>query len=484
LRQTQATAGGSTASFLRITNLTGDQTKYYGVDITPYSASSRGAAPVTTVHINSPMVNDSLVSVTVHGNQLCSGRTSGVRRCFDIDPAVAMNAAVRFYFSEAERNDQQLDDLLVFHYNADWTEEPGPYTRGGSGDAQYVEAQNVDNFSLFALDTGGPPAVYLPWVLVRWPPVPDIPVLNAISNPGRDGNYTVSWQAAYLADTYVLQEDDNASFRSPTQVYAGSGTSKSITGRSPDTYYYRVKAINDWEGQQLESGWSNVRSVTVQAPHWVTILGTGFEGAFPGSIWTVYDNDPDSGRYYWGKRNCKDNGGSYSAWSAGAGDTTISCGSNYRNDVFAWMIYGPFSLADITAAELTFDWWSDTEFGYDIFFWGASIDGDEYYGTQVTGDFSSWTTGEKLDLSAVPNLGSLLGRNQVWIAFGFGSDGSITDKGSFVDNVLLRKWVGGSASTSQSSPSSQWTLQPDQTMEFVKLRLNQADVAPLLEEPR
>jgi len=137
------------------------------------------------------------------------------------------------------------------------------------------------------------------------------------------------------------------------------------------------------------------------------------------------------------------------------------------------MIYGPFSLADATAAELTFDWWSDTEYSYDIFFWGASINGENFYGIKVTGDWSSWTTGELLDLSDVYHLGNLLGEDQVWIAFLFASDYSETDKGSFIDNVLLRKRIGAAASGSERPVASQRILQPNQTLEFVSLRLNQ-----------
>jgi hypothetical protein len=313
--------------------------------------------------------------------------------------------------------------------------------------------------------------IYLPFVMKRWPPIPYTPVLDPISNPEYSVNYTVSWNPADLAQTYTLQEDDNETFSSPTPVYSGSGTSWNASDKPAGTYYYQVKASNTWG----DSSWSNVQSVVVQR-EWVTILSEDFEGAFPGGTWTVRDNDPDSGRYYWGKRNCKPHSGSYSAWSVGAGDSTVSCSASYRDDMYAWMIYGPFSLANATAAELTFDWWSDTEYEYDAFLWTTSIDGNQYYGTGVTGNWSSWTSGERLDFGAVPTLGNLLGRNQVWIAFIFGSDESITDKGSFVDNVVLRKRTGGMVSANQSPPSIQRALRPDQTMEFGEWRLDQPDV--------
>jgi hypothetical protein len=56
-------------------------------------------------------------------------------------------------------NRQTLDKPSVFHYNDDWGEEPGLYTRGGTGDAQYVQVQNVDACSLVAF--GGDNTIYI-----------------------------------------------------------------------------------------------------------------------------------------------------------------------------------------------------------------------------------------------------------------------------------------------------------------------------------
>ena len=105
------------------------------------------------------------------------------------------------------------------------------------------------------------PHVYLP-VTFRNAGPPPAPVLNSISNPGGVGSYTVSWSAATGATTYTLVEDDSASFTSPTTIYSGSGTSKSVGGRAMGTYYYRVKASNFFG----DSAWSNVESVVVSVP--------------------------------------------------------------------------------------------------------------------------------------------------------------------------------------------------------------------------
>ena len=103
--------------------------------------------------------------------------------------------------------------------------------------------------------------IILPFVAKRWPPVPYQATLNPIDNSDGDGFYTVNWFPTDLADTYVLEEDDDASFSSPTTVYDDAGTWWSVPdpGRLPGTYYYRVRGRNQWG----YGGYSNIESVTV-----------------------------------------------------------------------------------------------------------------------------------------------------------------------------------------------------------------------------
>jgi hypothetical protein len=106
-----------------------------------------------------------------------------------------------------------------------------------------------------------PHRIVFPIIPRRWPPVPYQATLNPIDNTDGDGFYTVSWFPADLADTHALEEDDNASFSSPTIVYHGAGTSWSVPspGKSSGTHYYRVRGHNKW-GYGL---YSNVEAVTV-----------------------------------------------------------------------------------------------------------------------------------------------------------------------------------------------------------------------------
>ena len=124
-----------------------------------------------------------------------------------------------------------------------------------------------------AVQTAGivPETVYLPLIMGREYKMPAIPVLDPINNNG-SGGYTVNWSGSADASTYTLQEDDNASFTSPTTAYSGADTMVSLN-RGLGTYYYRVNASNP----KYTSPWSNVESavVTIESP---------FDGDWGGSV--------------------------------------------------------------------------------------------------------------------------------------------------------------------------------------------------------
>ena len=178
--------------------------------------------------------------------------------------------------------------------------------------------------------------------------------------------------------------------------------------------------------RQLKSGWQN-------------IMTDGFEGAFPGS-WVA---GADSGYTdaYWGKDEYRHHTGSHSAFCAKSGTAGGNPPNNYPNNMSSWMIYGPFSLADATDAELNFWFRNKSQGPGDYVMWGASTDGCSFWGRGHDGDSGGWQS-VSFDLTDVYHLGNLCGESQVWIAFIFESDESITDKGAFVDDVALRKYIG------------------------------------------
>jgi hypothetical protein len=181
------------------------------------------------------------VTVAISGDQGCAGRPSGVRRCYDIAADGPLFGTVRFYFREAERSSLALDKLAAFHYEGHWRLEPGPYSRGGAGEALYVEVRNVDDFSPFALDErpgGGPTTVVLPLVLRRYSP--SLLFFDDFSNPasGWDSVENESARIGYLNGEYqiLLKKTSTGAGITPDLVlpanYSLSVQARELTGRT------------------------------------------------------------------------------------------------------------------------------------------------------------------------------------------------------------------------------------------------------------
>ncbi len=164
-----------------------------------------------------------------------------------------------------------------------------------------------------------------------------------------------------------------------------------------------------------------------------TLLNETFEGSFP-SAWSGING-------HWGKSSCRAFAGSFSGWVEQ--NSGMPCGSNYHTSEQGWLVFGPFSLSDASAASLSFKLWLHSEQTYDKLCRSASTDGNTFYGTCTSGNTGGWID-RTLDLSSVPTLGNLLGRSSVWIALYWVSDSGVTyANGAFVDNVVLQKTAPG-----------------------------------------
>ena len=131
--------------------------------------------------------------------------------------------------------------------------------------------------------------VYLPSALRNWPSLPGVPTLYAIDNPQGLGTYTIYWSSASHADIYVLEEATDTAFSDAHQIYAGTSTSRTVSGQMTGRYYYRVKGRNAWG----DSAWSVARSTDVRwevepndeiaQANGPIVSGLAYYGTFPGT---------------------------------------------------------------------------------------------------------------------------------------------------------------------------------------------------------
>ncbi len=171
----------------------------------------------------------------------------------------------------------------------------------------------------------------------------------------------------------------------------------------------------------------------LQAAGWNWIAYEGFEGAFPAYPWTLYDYGPDGYDRTWGDTYNAYYGCCWSAWPAAGGLDGLDPATvyYYTDNLYSWMVWGPFDLSTAADVYVDFGLWLDTEPDYDWFYFGASVDNfnyDVYYWSGYNGGWTYepfWMT-------------SYAGYSQVWFAWIFYSDSSISNYyGPYVDEINL-----------------------------------------------
>lgn len=181
------------------------------------------------------------------------------------------------------------------------------------------------------------------------------------------------------------------------------------------------------------------------------LLSEYFESAaWPaGSGWRVVDNNgSEGGEYTWANR-CEGHHSARSAWAVGGGanGSLLACGANYPDHAASYMVYGPLDFSAVTQAELAWAFYLDSECvgtncatASDTLRVLASTNGSNFDGIAYAGNW-------KDDPNAHPggwmedtwDMANYVGRPQVWLAFGFLSDGSVNYPiGAKVDDVVLR----------------------------------------------
>ncbi len=140
---------GTPYSFLNIMNKAGNNTKYYGVEMTPDGSAGLG----NTV-------------VQIDGNQTCTTSVgdSLVKRCFDITPTTSNSATIKYWWLEGERNAQSANAIKVWDYNSgSWAQVGTTATYGETGTSCtadgscWAEWTGISTFSPMVLGSGNAP---------------------------------------------------------------------------------------------------------------------------------------------------------------------------------------------------------------------------------------------------------------------------------------------------------------------------------------
>ena len=74
-----------------------------------------------------------------------------------------------------------------------------------------------------------------------------------------NGTYNINWSTSIGANYFILEESDNENFLLPNELYKGPKLFFKNKYRENGTYFYRVKAYNDYG----VSDWSNIVNITV-----------------------------------------------------------------------------------------------------------------------------------------------------------------------------------------------------------------------------
>lgn len=163
--------------------------------------------------------------------------------------------------------------------------------------------------------------------------------------------------------------------------------------------------------------------VTAAPGTWYNLKAEEFDGGtFPPAGWSV---ETASGTG-WAQQSAQYVSASHSAGVVTSASETLE----------SWLIYGGaegFSVPDAAEAadvKLNFNYWLSTQKDTVYFGWAASADGQNFYGSRVSGQVGAWITGE-LDMR------QYVGDDSVWIAFFVIGDATAANE-AYVDNVTVQ----------------------------------------------
>ncbi len=202
---------------------------------------------------------------------------------------------------------------------------------------------------------------------------------------------------------------------------------------------------------------------------WVMLIKDDFESGSFGWSRASWYSAPYERFYHWENRDCRAYSGQHSAWAYGyASDgTPVPCGATYPDTLGTRMYQGPVNLKYVAKAEYSAKVWTNLAPGDKVCLQVAPDPSDNhcqgatYYDSVCrSGQTNGWED-LTLDLSNVPTLGNLLGKEEVCVAVVFQANEAETrPEGAYVDDVQLQicpaglaAYCPGSAQTMPTTPT-------------------------------
>lgn len=173
------------------------------------------------------------------------------------------------------------------------------------------------------------------------------------------------------------------------------------------------------------------------------LLDESFEAAFPQPPWRV-EHPAGAAPVDWGRSSFRATDGSWGLYCAAVGSAAPGDGGPAPARTTSWAVAGPFDLSGTTSGTLRFDLWLRTERFRDVFMWLVSTDGVTFNGSARSTDTAGWQT-VTADLANWGAAGSVLGSDEVWVAFVYQSDQSNLFEGAYLDRVRLTVDTGSPA---------------------------------------
>jgi hypothetical protein len=219
-------------------------------------------------------------------------------------------------------------------------------------------------------------------------------------------------------------------------------------------------------------------SASPQPEGWVTLLSEDFESAFPHGLWHIgRTGDP----YLWGQRVCNPHTGTYSMWGGGGGPlgSQIPCTGMYTTSYVTTLSYGPLDLSGCTDLRLNFAHWTWLGPG-DLLGVGFMFNSTPpIYELPIMGNAVGICNGwcEESFAEAMWPV-PLCGQAAVHIVFRFLSNAEGVSYGTFVDDVSLQAYYGGTTPTPTRTMTPTQTRTPTRTMTPTQTRTPTRTLTP------